>query len=330
MALSSSNVSKVSVLAIVLCAATSDWAEETASSPNAWTELRAKIEEREKTIKSFDIRFEERMPDKVVNWIVLKKGNRQIRVEHEGKLLSPIDQKPYLAKTINVSNGNVHKTFCPNLGNLYPGGYVTKEDRTSFYSHVALQPIAFRYRMVEWMAADCPTRSNDKISVRTGTLDGKACVIAWWSWTKPAVVFPDGKLGKPTINVREVHLDPTREMIPLRVTAMVNGSFSTHLQWDLEYSVADAGFVLSGWKFDATNREGRIRHAKSVKVLQWKVNPSIDDSAFDIQFPVGTYIEDRVAGENYILKENSRKRRVTAKDWSGATYETLLHTEPSN
>src|SRR4051812_27953664 len=149
-------------------------AEETVSSSTKWTSLRAKIEEREKSVKSFDVRFEERMPDKVVNWIVLMKGDRQIHVEHEGKLLSPIDQKPYLAKTISVSNRNLHKTFCPNLGNLYPGGYVTKEDETWLYSHVALQPIAFRYRMLEWMAADRPTLSNDKISVRTGTLDGKA------------------------------------------------------------------------------------------------------------------------------------------------------------
>src|SRR3954447_5612766 len=202
MALSSSTGSQVSVqldgcnlgiyaqaLTIVLWAASNSWTEEPAPSPTEWTALRAKIEEREKSVKSFDVRFEERMPDKVVNWIVLMKGNRQIHIEHEGKLLSPMDQKPYLAKTVNVSNGDMHKTFCPNLGNRYPGGYVTKEDETNLYSHVALHPIAFRYRMLDGMVAVTgPALSNEHVSVRKGTVDGKACVIAWWTRIKPAVV----------------------------------------------------------------------------------------------------------------------------------------------
>jgi hypothetical protein len=355
MALSSSNVSKVSVkrtgcdlgvLMISLCAATSGWAEETASSPSAWTELRAKIEEREKSVKSFEVRFEERwvdtkrdpqVSDKVGRWIVQMKGDQQIRVEEDREHLSPIDKKPYLSKRINVTNGGVYKTFYPKLGNLYPGGYICKEDDIHFYDHCTLMPLAVGFRMLEWMAADCPALSPDKISVRTGTINGKACVIASWTFQrKPVAVIcksGDCKPPSPPVIAREVYLDATREMVPLRVTATVIGSRligSTHLQWDLQYSTDAAGFVLSGWKFVSSNAEGDVVSASTAKVLQWNVNPKIDDSKFDIQFPVGTYVEDRVAGENYILKENARKRLVTAKDWSGATYETLLHTEPSS
>lgn len=334
MALSSSNVSKLSVrrsgrelgisaqaLAIVLCAATGGWAEKTANSSNVWTALRAQIEEREKSEKSFEVRFEERVVDTerdprvsdyVGRWIVLMSGDRQIHVEEEAPGLSAIDKKPYLTKRIVISNASVHKSFYPNDGNVYPGGYVDKEDDTSLYTHIGILPIAIRFRMLEWMAASCPGLSNDQVSTRTGTIDGKPCVIA--SWTARGIL-------------REIYLDATRDAVPLRFT--VNKPKKFDAQWDLQYSVDDAGFVLRGWKFVRSDAKGHIVHARTAKVLQWNVNRNIDDSTFDIQFPVGTYITDRVTGENYILKEDARKRHVSAKEWaSGATYETLLHSEP--
>jgi hypothetical protein len=329
-------------LTIVLCAATLGWAEEIASSPNAWTALRAKIEEREKSAKSFEVRFEQRWVDterdpqaseKVGRWIVQMKGDRQIRVEEDREHLSPIDKKPYLDKRINVTNEGVYKTFYPNSGNLYPGGYIHKEDDTHFYNHGTLMPLAVGFRMLEWMAADCPALSTDQVSVRTGTLNGKACVIASWTFQrKPGAVIctsGDCKPPNPPVNVREVYLDPTREMVPLRVTATVIGSRiigSTHLQWDLQHSADAAGFVLSGWKFVSSNAEGDVVHANTVKVLQWSVNPNIDDSRFDLQFPVGSYVEDNVTNEKYIVKENSQKRHVRKEEWKSG-YESLLRTE---
>jgi hypothetical protein len=120
-------------------------------------------------------------------------------------------------------------------------------------------------------------------------------------------------------------------MVPLRVTATIIGSRKVQSQWDLEYSNGEAGSVLRSWKYVSSDEDGHIRYANTAKVLQWTVNPDIDDSNFDIQFPIGTYIEDKVTGEKYILKENSRKRHVTAKDWATAgSYETLLQTEPTN
>lgn len=330
-------------LTIVLCAATVGLAEETVSSPNAWTELRAKIEEREKSVKSFEVRLEQRQldterdpqaSDKVGRWIVQMKGDQQIRVEEERELLSVMDKRPYLSQTIHVTNVGVHKNFSPMLGNLYPGGWIRKEDDTHFYNHAVLMPLAVGFRMLEWMAADCPELSSDQVSVRPGTLNGKACVIASWTFQrKPGPVIctsGDCKPPSPSTYVREVYLDPTREMVPLRVTATIDGSRiigARHIQWDLQYSVDAVGFVLTGWKCVSTNAEGHIIKDRTAKVSLWKVNPNIDDSRFDIQFPVGAYIEDKVTGENYILRENSQKRLVTAKDWSGATYQDLLHTE---
>lgn len=330
-------------LIILLCAATLSWAEETASSPNAWTALKAKIEEREKSAKSFQVGLEwasaRKTPipgasDTVNRSMVQMKGDREIRIETEGERLSPIDKKPYLASTIHVTNVGVHKNFSPKLGNLYPGGWIRKEDDTAFYDHVAYKPLAVRFRMLEWMAADCPELSTDQVSVRTGSLNGKACVIASWTFQRepgPLICTSgDCKPPSPTVHAREVYLDPTREMVPLRITATIDGSRvvgARRMQWDLQYSVDDVGFVLSGWKSVATNADGDIIHAGTAKVFQWKVNPNLDDATFDIQFPVGTYVEDNVSGEKYILKENSRKRHVSAADWASG-YEALLRTDP--
>lgn len=144
-------------LTIVLCAAAGGLAEEAASSSNAWTALRAKIEEREKSAKSFDVRFEQRWvdtkrdpqgPDKVGSWIVQMKGDQQIRVEEDREHLSPIDKKPYLDKRINVTNEGVYKTFYPKNGNLYPGGYICKEDDTHFLRSRCSYPACSRFSYV--------------------------------------------------------------------------------------------------------------------------------------------------------------------------------------
>jgi hypothetical protein len=101
------------------------------------------------------------------------------------------------------------------------------------------------------------------------------------------------------------------------------------LQWDIQYSAKDSGYHLEGWKCVKTDAQGHVIRTTTAKPVECTVNPDLADSAFQIEFPVGTYVEDRVANESYILKENSQKRHVSPKEWqSGATYESLLNSEP--
>src|SRR5687767_6996985 len=78
------------VLSIVACIVTGSLAEEITSPSSTWKALRRQIGEQQKSVKSFDVRFEERlldttrvptMPADVGRWIVQMKGDRQIRVE---------------------------------------------------------------------------------------------------------------------------------------------------------------------------------------------------------------------------------------------------------
>ena len=309
------------VLSVVAGISTSSLASENTSSPSAWKALRKQIEKRQKSVKSFEVRFKENVVDATPlqrmfndrhHLTIQMKGDRQIRVAEEGESSS----KTYLARKIAVTDGEVHKSYYPILGNVYPAGFIDKKDKTHLYSHVTLLPIAVRYRMLEWLAAEYPGLSDDQISVRTGTVDGKSCVVASWNFRGLE---------------REVYLDRTRDLIPIRVQATVTDPKMTQvrLQWDIQYSAEDSGYHLDGWKAVTFDAQGHVIRTSTAKPVEFKVNPDLADSLFQIEFPVGTYVEDRVANENYILKENFRKRHVSSKEWqSGATYESLLNSEP--
>jgi hypothetical protein len=63
-------------------------------------------------------------------------------------------------------------------------------------------------------------------------------------------------------------------------------------------------------------------------VEQFALNETIEDTAFQVTFPVGTWVRDYRTDEKYILREGGARREIEAGEFTGDNYEQLLHSEP--
>jgi hypothetical protein len=105
----------------------------------------------------------------------------------------------------------------------------------------------------------------------------------------------------------EYWLDPAREWLLVREVYVEPKRAQTQL--DIEYEPdAQAGWVPKSWQFRHTGK-GTPVSVEKYTVVSYEINPSLTDSTFDIQFPVGTEVSDFTEGrKDYLVEEGGSKR----------------------
>ena len=122
-------------------------------------------------------------------------------------------------------------------------------------------------------------------------------------------------------------VDPSRAYVIVRRTCEVDGRLSTQL--DIDYAVDEvAGWVPSAWHTWFMFHNGSVGSQCTATVKSYSLNEPLEDENFVIDFPVGTFVDDRASGAQYLLRRNDEKRLIAPVERRrGATYEQLMATE---
>ncbi|HUE72323.1 MAG TPA: hypothetical protein VMP01_15670 [Pirellulaceae bacterium] len=126
--------------------------------------------------------------------------------------------------------------------------------------------------------------------------------------------------------VNLLHVDPAREFVVLRWAEEVDGRLSAQI--DITYSQdATIGWVPSGWNLAFMPR-GVIVERCTAKVTDYALNEPLSDKLFVIDFPAGTFVDDRASGTQYLVRRGGEKRPIAPVERRrGATWEELMATE---
>ncbi len=157
--------------------------------------------------------------------------------------------------------------------------------------------------------------SDFEVVSREETVDGRACLLL-----RQRADASQHKI------VNLLYVDPAREFVVLKWAEEVNGKLSAEI--DISYAQdALIGWVPSGWSL-VFMPGGVIDERCTSTVTGYALNEQLADKLFVIDFPPGTYVDDRESGEQYLLQPGGEKRFIAPEERRrGATWGQLMETE---
>lgn len=98
---------------------------------------------------------------------------------------------------------------------------------------------------------------------------------------------------------------------------------------DIEYAYDETnGWFPVSWTNRWLTLKGAVYEKYTARVTDARINATIPEDMFKLEFPVGTWVENRITKESYILKAGGGKRIVLPGEFTGDNYEQLLNTDP--
>jgi hypothetical protein len=233
-------------------------------------------------------------------------GN-QMRVSEEGNYWSMEKNDFVFEKRLLVFDGKVVKEYKPQTHQAYPRGYIATEDPE--LTRPAYAPIRITY---------APSRGAKNpldiakcwLSARQGVVDGRACLLL-----------------EETPNI-EWWVDPARDYTVVRRFSKGRDG-QVRSWWECSY-VQDAahGWVPSTWKYASNNKDGSLQRATEYSVTAYAINPPAGEDDFQLDFPVGTFVEDLRDKKGFIVRPDDGQRVVTmAERMRRVSYDELVKTE---
>jgi hypothetical protein len=147
--------------------------------------------------------------------------------------------------------------------------------------------------------------------------------------------------GFPCVAVRQddqiFWVDPKRSFIPLRVYRMARvvaperiGFGEIIFRLAVQYSEdKEFGWIPAAWSIESNHSStGNLISSTTARVAAYKINSPIPEATFELPFPPGTWVHDRVKNENYILREGGKHRPVLPGEYNGRNYEQIRDSEP--
>ncbi len=219
-------------------------------------------------------------------------------------------------KTIYRSafNGQVSVDYFPPANVDFAVGTIYDSDGYKEIRSIGIRPLLLVYRPFahNMLRADLSTYS---VLPDDAAVNGIRCII----------LRQDAPPGR---RVQESYfLDPSRQFLPLRFLSTHSGKPT--VQIDIEFtSDAKFGFVPSGWKLLFLRPSGAINTSQVATVQSVAINDPISDDQFEIEFPPGTWVRDARTKDQYIVRADSTRRRITPDELErDLSYEQLLSSD---
>ena len=109
-------------------------------------------------------------------------------------------------------------------------------------------------------------------------------------------------------------VDPKQDWMIVRTVSFWRGKPTNQL--DISYAFDKThGWTPAAWKATLI-KSGEPKTWFSANVTRWVINPSIPRSDFRLEFPVGTWVNDRVQKCEYIVREGNARRIITKDESS--------------
>jgi hypothetical protein len=195
----------------------------------------------------------------------------------------------------------------------FPQGAIDSQ-RASLGRQVVLLPIMIAFYLVD---SDFAPFSSYQLTIvdKTAFVGDSSCIVAR---------IVDKK--SPHI-VRDLYCDPKKQFSVLRYLMQANGK--PVCQIDMDWTQNPKGeWAPRSWQASTFNGDGTLKTATEATITDIVFNDLIDDEKeFDVQFPIGTRVDDRTANRVYIVQEDEQRRDILpAEVASGMSQEEFLST----
>jgi hypothetical protein len=156
---------------------------------------------------------------------------------------------------------------------------------------------------------------NIRLDPTTVIIDGKSCVTL----RQP---------GNGSRGPRTVYVDRSRDFLPVQYLQQSRNGVVIE-QITVGYSTTPEGALIpSSWDLTLSTTKGRVMMSFSGKVTDCRINPELDESMFKLKIPPGTWVNDDVLKEKYIMREGGEKRPIVPGEFNGTNFDELLHSDP--
>jgi hypothetical protein len=256
-------------------------------------------------------------------------GHQRLRLTLDGMLWT---NDVYLRKrTVFVNDGKTYKTFfgrSPDDEEDFPLGSVGADNGNPMAVVADILPIMLVFRSSSKELREFVNLSTFSVSGQA-TVKGRKCVEIRSQFEHESQV--------------RLWLDVERRFVPLlirRVQLREKGDLEVCEETYVSYTVGDFGmWVPSSWGFiqyayrpqdSAASRvaDRLISFKVEANVEECEINPELADEDFQLEFPVGTYVNDAISGESYIVREGGEKRTITRAEMRpDISYAQLAATE---
>ncbi|HUE72322.1 MAG TPA: hypothetical protein VMP01_15665 [Pirellulaceae bacterium] len=144
---------------------------------------------------------------------------------------------------------------------------------------------------------------------------------------RPCMLLRDRKAASASGIVHLLHVDPARDFVVLRYTSEVQGRLAAQI--DITYTEdPTVRWVPDGWNAVLLRQDGVVMTRCSSTVSDYALNERLSEKLFVIDFPPGTFVDDRASGTEYLVRQGGEKRSIAPVERRrGVTWEQLMETE---
>lgn len=124
-----------------------------------------------------------------------------------------------------------------------------------------------------------------------------------------------------------IWVDPARDYVPTRYRVIDQGVVLQ--SYDIKYTKdAEHGWVPTSWIVTKLDRNGEVEDSVTATVAEYRIGLPISEDVYDLQLPPGTWVNDYLKDETYILREGGVRRPIIPGEYDGYNYKRLLERDP--
>jgi len=232
--------------------------------------------------------------------LVVDLKNR-FRFEEDGTQWSQKANSVVPRLAFDVLNGNVRKSYLPKAA--IPGGFVQEQKATYMANDARYLPLLLFFR--PFSTPGDPFLTVDALQI----ISNQALV------NEKKSLLLEHRKGR-------LWVDSNAPYLPLRYTmytASQKNVPSTTVDWEYKFDSV-LGWLPSTWKYTWLGPEGNILDQVTSQVTSFVFKDEFPDDIFDLEFAPGTWVNDGINNESYIVKDGGLKRPVAAGEFTGDNF----------
>lgn len=215
-------------------------------------------------------------------------------------------ERLFITRAVDVVDGDLRTTFHEMTSREFPAAWIRGCSTNEVGRHIQVLVFGMALRPLDdaWAA---PTRSLRETGTKS-MFQGERCDVLATEWGLLYVTDDDRRLPVFYVELR----DQREPVYDVRITFTENST---------------VGWLPLKWQI-RIYQDGSVFESTEAAVTEKAINVPIPRERFQLTFPAGTWVQNLVTGESYIIRDGLPHREVLPGEYTGENYQSILSTEP--